>query len=226
MDNASYHSRLTPGSVGPTSSWRKPEIIEYMRDNKIVPPQLLPGYKTPEEVQAQLDACIAGGPPFNYIEPRYQEGEMVPTVAEYNRLTIPTLLICIPRKPKMYVTDEMCKANGVEMVRLPPYHCEFNPIELVWARAKSAVRRKNLEYKLEAAMSLMRTETLKCDAAYWAKLEEHAQKEEGYALAGDALLFQAVTRAAECSQSVVLRFSVSDDESSEDESDNYNSDEE
>ena len=32
-------------------------------------------------------------------------------------------------KPK-FVVDEMATAVGHEVVRLPPYHCELNPIEL------------------------------------------------------------------------------------------------
>ena len=35
------------------------------------------------------------------------------------------------RKPK-YVIDEMAKAAGHEVVRIPPYHCELNPIKLCW----------------------------------------------------------------------------------------------
>ena len=38
-------------------------------------------------------------------------------------------------KPK-YVIDEMAKAAGHEVVRLPPYHCELNPIELAWSQVK------------------------------------------------------------------------------------------
>jgi transposase len=29
------------------------------------------------------------------------------------------------------VVDEMAKQRGVTVCRLPPYHCELNPIELV-----------------------------------------------------------------------------------------------
>ena len=35
-------------------------------------------------------------------------------------------------KPK-YVIDEIAKATGHEVVRIPPYHCELNPIELCWS---------------------------------------------------------------------------------------------
>lgn len=37
----------------------------------------------------------------------------------------------------------LCRQHGVELLRLPPYHCHFNPIELAWADLKSYVRANN-----------------------------------------------------------------------------------
>lgn len=214
MDNASYHSRVTDAAKSPTSSWNKPEIVEYMIANKIVPPQLLPNFKSPDQVQQLADNSAANPTtaPFVYIEPRYQGGAL-PTVAQYNTLTKATLLMYIPKKPKEYVTDEMCRAAGIEMVRLPPYHCEFNPIELVWARAKGAVASRNVEYKLDHAMKYMREECCKCDAAYWRKLDDHARKEEQLAIEGDTLIQSVIDRIGEDGASHIIVVDDSDDES-------------
>lgn len=32
--------------------------------------------------------------------------------------------------------DEMAVEHGHRVLRLPPYHCHFNPIELVWSECK------------------------------------------------------------------------------------------
>ncbi|CAK1603272.1 unnamed protein product [Parnassius mnemosyne] len=40
-----------------------------------------------------------------------------------------------PARPK-YVLDEMAKEAGHNLVRLPPYHCQYNAIELIWAQIK------------------------------------------------------------------------------------------
>ena len=45
---------------------------------------------------------------------------------------------------KKFVIDEIAKNHGHEVLRLPPYHCTLNPIELVWARLKTSVRRNNV----------------------------------------------------------------------------------
>ncbi|XP_072384573.1 uncharacterized protein [Diabrotica undecimpunctata] len=46
-----------------------------------------------------------------------------------------------------YIVDEMAKRQNKIVLRLPPYHCELNPIELVWADIKNFVAAKNTTYK-------------------------------------------------------------------------------
>lgn len=41
------------------------------------------------------------------------------------------------KKQKKYVVDEYLREHGHEVLRLAPYHCEFNAIELIWAKAKT-----------------------------------------------------------------------------------------
>ncbi|RZC39542.1 DDE 3 domain containing protein, partial [Asbolus verrucosus] len=38
---------------------------------------------------------------------------------------------------KKYNVDDMAKERGFQVLRLPPYHCNFNPIEMIWAELKS-----------------------------------------------------------------------------------------
>lgn len=47
-----------------------------------------------------------------------------------------------------YVVDEMARAQNKTVLRLPPYHCELKPIELIWADAKSFVAKHNTTFKL------------------------------------------------------------------------------
>jgi len=49
----------------------------------------------------------------------------------------------------------ICKEYGVELVRLPPYHCEFNPIEKIWGWLKNQLKSVNkLKNKLEVVIEL------------------------------------------------------------------------
>src|SRR5277367_6580138 len=60
-------------------------------------------------------------------------------VKEYNRAN--------PHGGK-YEIDEIAKAAGHKVLRLPPYHCELNPIEMAWAQVKGYIARNNTTYKL------------------------------------------------------------------------------
>ncbi|XP_050497356.1 uncharacterized protein LOC126878591 [Diabrotica virgifera virgifera] len=37
-------------------------------------------------------------------------------------------------KYRQYAVDTMSRLHGITILRLPPYHCELNPIELIWAQ--------------------------------------------------------------------------------------------
>ncbi|EGT38666.1 hypothetical protein CAEBREN_21740 [Caenorhabditis brenneri] len=41
---------------------------------------------------------------------------------------------------KRFYIDEYAASLGVRIVRLPPYHCQFSPIELIWNQLKSHLR--------------------------------------------------------------------------------------
>nr|XP_034183419.1 protein FAM243A-like [Osmia lignaria] len=44
---------------------------------------------------------------------------------------------------KSYKVDEIFKTHGHNVLRLPPYMCELNPIELAWAKIKRIIRENN-----------------------------------------------------------------------------------
>ncbi|KAH9638425.1 hypothetical protein HF086_007732 [Spodoptera exigua] len=44
-----------------------------------------------------------------------------------------------------YVVDELLKRHNHEVLRLPPYHCDLNPIEKIWSLVKRRVAEKNVD---------------------------------------------------------------------------------
>ena len=44
----------------------------------------------------------------------------------------------------MYVVDKMAQDAGHTVLRLPPYHCNLNAIEMVWSALKRSTRRQNV----------------------------------------------------------------------------------
>ena len=48
------------------------------------------------------------------------------------------------KSEKIYKMDELIKEHGHNVLRLPPYMCEFNLIELAWAQVKRKIRERNI----------------------------------------------------------------------------------
>ena len=45
---------------------------------------------------------------------------------------------------KEYFVDNRIRRHGHEVLRLPPYHCMLNAIELAWSKLKRTVRSENV----------------------------------------------------------------------------------
>uniref|UniRef100_A0A2S2PF27 Tc1-like transposase DDE domain-containing protein n=1 Tax=Schizaphis graminum TaxID=13262 RepID=A0A2S2PF27_SCHGA len=96
-------------------------------------------------------------------------------------MVIPQLLHIVKRlKPihNKYVIDELVKAKNHTVLRLPPYHCELNPIELAWSSVKNHVRINNTTYKLPDVKNLLIEGITRVDVEMWKNFISHTKKEE------------------------------------------------
>lgn len=55
-----------------------------------------------------------------------------------------------------YVVDPLALARGITVLRLSPYHCELNPIELIWAQVKDCVAHENVIFKISDVQRLLK----------------------------------------------------------------------
>lgn len=100
------------------------------------------------------------------FEPTEVRAELLKKVREHKHLY------------QAYVVDELAKVHGVSVVRLPPYHCELNPIELVWAQIKGYVASKNKTFKLNEVKELLPQAMATITPERWKACVEHVIKEE------------------------------------------------
>ena len=82
-----------------------------------------------------------------------------------------------------YEIDEIATAAGHRILRLPPYYCQLNPIELIWAQVKQEIKKHNSN----SNQHLKRVEELTIQSLghvtpnNWFKCMEHTRKlEEDY----------------------------------------------
>lgn len=79
---------------------------------------------------------------------------------------------------KRYVIDTMATEYGMQVLRLPPYHCELNPIELIWAQVKGTVARNNVTFKMAQLKPMLEAALSTITAESWKKCIEHVKKVE------------------------------------------------
>jgi hypothetical protein len=74
-----------------------------------------------------------------------------------DRVCKPELYSLIKLRKQLFKTfkiDDLLAEHGHYALRLPPYHPDLNPIELIWASIKEYVARKNVSFRLDDAMKL------------------------------------------------------------------------
>uniref|UniRef100_A0A2S2P977 Tc1-like transposase DDE domain-containing protein n=1 Tax=Schizaphis graminum TaxID=13262 RepID=A0A2S2P977_SCHGA len=117
----------------------------------------------------------------------------------------------IPRGKK-YKLDELTFQMGHEVVRLPPYHRNYNPTELILAQVKGRVAEKNRNFKIGDVEALVHKEIDAVTLDDWAKHGEDSVKiqEEDFLRAGlrDEIL-----------KPIILTFNSDESSLSEDEDD-------
>lgn len=82
------------------------------------------------------------------------------------------------KPPKTYVIDQMIEMAGLSVLRLPPYHCELNPIEMVWSQVKREVASKNTTFKLADVEVLVKQSFKNVSSQQWSNYENHVIKIE------------------------------------------------
>lgn len=87
------------------------------------------------------------------------------------------LVNCNKPVAPLYHIDEMAKKYGHEVIRLPPYHCHFNPIEVIWSHVKGYVAANNKKFTISKVERLTDEAIQKVTADNWKKAVSHVKKE-------------------------------------------------
>lgn len=82
-------------------------------------------------------------------------------------------------KPQLtsYVIDVKAAELGFKVIRLPPYHCHYNPIEMVWSHLKRCVASKNTTFKLKDVQTLFMEAVDSYPSDSWEKCVNHVKTE-------------------------------------------------
>jgi len=84
----------------------------------------------------------------------------------------------IKSEHEKYVINEYAKENDKILLRLPPYHCELNLIELAWSSIKHYVWLLNNTFKIKYVQELLKQGVEHVTPEMWDNFVKHVIKEE------------------------------------------------
>lgn len=85
------------------------------------------------------------------------------------------------RQHIVYKFDKLLEEHGHVALRLPPYHPDLNPIEMIWAQVKNNVAKKNVSFKIDSVKTLTEEEFASVTVQDWMKCCQHVvQAEDSY----------------------------------------------
>ncbi|KAL4104540.1 hypothetical protein QTP88_019835 [Uroleucon formosanum] len=180
---AAFSQGLSTGAANPTGKGKL--LIKNTNDFRDWLEGVLPRLKYNEVIvtdnvpyhSVKLEKCpTSNWRKADIIEWLQSKGEVVEkTMIIPELLEVARILKSIYNK---YVIDEMVLQQNKTVLRLPPYHCELNPIELVWSVVKRQVKSNNKTFKLLDVKNLLVEEIAKVNAEMWKNFEKHKIEEE------------------------------------------------
>lgn len=88
--------------------------------------------------------------------------------------------------------DELLKESGHDVLRLPPYHPDLNPIELVWGDVKEQLAREHVDSTLTQKEKLLETLFSNYTTDKWQKCDDDVMKIEDQYYNNDKMFDDAV----------------------------------
>jgi transposase len=102
------------------------------------------------------------------------------------KITVKKLLEIVQSQKfeKKYFIDKITAEAGHEILRLPPYYCVLNPIELMWSYVKKQIRKTNITPTVgDSVIQNLRTVVDMTNPTLWKNACEHVIKVENEFLA-------------------------------------------
>lgn len=79
-------------------------------------------------------------------------------------------------KEKKYKLDHIALTMGHEVVRLPPYHCQYNPIHQIWTHVAGQVAGKKSKFKISDIEILVNNALVSVSMKDWERYVNHCNK--------------------------------------------------
>ena len=104
--------------------------------------------------------------------------------------------LILANKPahKTYLIDQILTEHGHSILRLPPYHPDLNPIELIWGDVKQWVGIRNVTFKLKDVEALCRQRFDQIGEMVWENVCRRVEENEQHYWEKDGMVEERIER--------------------------------
>lgn len=179
-----YHDNMNNKNY---MKWAKEKLLPNLKPNSVIVVDNAPYHNVEEDraptsnsrKEEMIKWLIDNGIPFTPCMFKPQLYELI-------KLNKP--------KSKKYVFDALLQNQGHFVLRLPPYHPDLNPIELIWAQLKNWVAAHNTTFKMEDIIKLCEQKLESIGNEEWGKVCAHVEKIEKEYLDREGVIDNEVER--------------------------------
>lgn len=100
----------------------------------------------------------------------------IPVNPNQNKPAIYDIILQNKQEHIQYSIDKIMAEYGHSVLRLPPYHPDFNPIENIWAQIKQYVAQRNVDMNMTSIKNLLKEKVNMIGPEDWKKVCQHAIK--------------------------------------------------
>lgn len=124
------------------------------------------------------------------------EKNNVPFSQEMRKFELLELVELVKPQEKRYRIDGLLRFHGHTVIRLPPYMCELNAIELAWAKIKRVIREHNItgDLSLTKLQEVTRNAVMSVTPSDWEGYTNHVKRLEDEFWQKDGLIADTVDR--------------------------------
>lgn len=161
-----YHSEMNKENY---EKWLREHLIPNLQQNSVFVIDNASYHSTLED----------RAPNSNSAKRTMQEWLTSKNIPFEARALKPELYNIINRHKHQYVKysiDTIMEAHGHKVLRLPPYHPDFNPIENIWSQVKRHVSKHNVGMNLNEVKRLLTEKFSSIGRLEWRKVVDHAIK--------------------------------------------------
>ena len=170
-DGRDYHSEMNTNIF---QRWTKEQLIPNLKtpsvivmDNASYHSTQLAGTKAPISSTLKADMVKWLADHGTDVNPKWTKSKLYELIQSKKE-----------HLSKTYEVDTLLQSYGHEVLRLPPYHCDLNPIELIWADVKRFVATNNSTFKKRDTKTLIEKAFASVSASKWESSCKHVIKIE------------------------------------------------